>query len=426
MRNVLEGKRLLMLGGASYTPFAKEYADHFNFHLFAAGNQVNKAMSRHVEEFFIAEASDVDEVSELVVKECIDGIVALGNEDIIKCAIQVAERCSIPFYLNKSHWEQLQNKENFKKLCREFDIDVVEEYTVTAEDSMEDLEKLPYPLVFKPVDRSGSKGITICYNALEIHRAIEKAREFSRTDRYMVERYMQCSAPEFIVSYIFVDGEIKVWMLGDRHMNTQQKGFGGISNLSVYPSRFSDLYMSTVHHRMAEMLKKYGPKNGTMFVQGFIDGDKIRFFDPGMRFCGTLDTIIYDYVCGINPVHWMINHSLTGRMDDLEETEKMDWCLQGKACAQLSILVHPGTIAEVKGLDAVRSLPGIISIIELLKVGDTVNMPGTLQQVLARIHMVLDDRSMIRTTVDEIYRLVTVTDESGQDMKMPCLIEYEI
>ena len=61
-----------------------------------------------------------------------------------------------------------------------------------------------------------------------------------------------------------------------------------------------------------------------------------------------------------------------------------------------------------------------------VKKGDTVNMVGTLQQVLARIHMALDKREQILETVNEIYRLIKVTDEAGQDMKMPCLIDYEI
>lgn len=420
----LKDKRLLMLGGASYTPFVREYADQMGFHLFAAGNQANGTMSRYVEDFFIAEASDIDEVCEVIENNNIDGIVALGNEDIIDCAIRVAHRCGIPFYLNEDHWCHLQNKENFKELCEKFGIDVVEEYKVSVDSTMQELEQLPCPLVFKPVDSCGSKGITICYNAEEIRKAIEKARTFSRSNEYMVEQYMQC--PEFIVSYIFVDGEIKVWMLGDRHMNTQQKGLGGLSNLSVYPSRFSKLYMETVHPRMVKLLEEYGPKDGTMFVQGFVDGDKIRFFDPGMRFCGTLDTIVYSHVCGINPLHWMVNHSLTGQMGDEKEIEKMDWQLHGKSCAQLSILIRPGVIANVEGLDAVRALPGIVSVIPLLGKGDTVNMVGTLQQVLARIHIALDKREQILETVNEIYRLIKVTDEAGRDIKMPCVIDYEI
>ena len=70
----------------------------------------------------MAEATNVEQICELVQQEKIDGIVALGNEDIINSVIDVAQKCHLSFYLNKNHWNELQNKENFKKHCREFDI----------------------------------------------------------------------------------------------------------------------------------------------------------------------------------------------------------------------------------------------------------------------------------------------------------------
>lgn len=424
MKNVLKDKKLLMLGGASYTPFVKEYADRMGFHLVAAGNKINEAMALYAEEFYIVEATSVDDVCNLVLSKNIDGIIALGNEDIIDCVIKVATKCNIKFYLNEEHWNNLQNKKNFKVLCKKFDIDVVEEHVISKNSTIEELKALPYPVVFKPVDSCGSKGITICYDVSEVRRAIDRASSFSRSNTYIVEQYMQC--PEFIASYIFTNGRANLWMLGDRHMNTQQKGFGGLSNISVYPSRYSELYLNTVHSKMKELLREFGPKNGTMFIQGFVDGDRIRFFDPGMRFCGTLDTILYSHVCGVNPLHWMVNHSLTGVMATEEEIRKMDWNLHGKSCVQLSVLIHPGRISEIAGLEEVRNLNGVVSVIQLLEVGEEVTMVGTLQQVLARIHLVLDNKDKIKETIEDIYKLVRVLDDTGNDMKMPCVLDYDI
>ena len=422
--NSLQTKRLLMLGGASYAPYLKEYANAKGFQLLAAGNQLNPVMEQYTDEFYMAEATNVEQICELVQKEKIDGIVALGNEDIINSVIDVAQKCHLSFYLNKNHWNELQNKENFKKHCREFDIDTVEEYYISSQTSEEELGKLPYPLVFKPSDSCGSKGITICYNADEIKNAIQKALTFSRSNEFIVEKFMQC--PEFIVSYIIVDGKVHIWMLGDRHMNTQQKGLGALSNLSVYPSRFSDLYLNTVHKKMEKLLTAYGPKNGTMFIQGFVDNGKIRFFDPGLRFCGTLDTILYTDICGVNPLHWMVNHSLVGKMCATNDLEKMDYRLYGKVGAQLSIIVYPGCIKKIEGIEAVRAFPEVISTVQLLQEGDIVDMVGTLQQVLVRIHLVVDNKKKLLETVEKIYNTIRVTNVDGEEMKMPYIQNYDL
>ncbi len=420
----LRGKKLLMLGGASYTRQLRQYADAAGFRLYAAGNTVNLQMAAYVEEFFLAEARDVEAICALVKAQHIDGIVALGNEDIIDRVITVAERCGIPFYVSRANWQQMQDKHNFKAHCREFGVDVVEEYALRADADDETLRALPFPVVFKPSDSCASRGITICDKAEDIRAAIEKACSFSRSDTFLVERYMR--APEFIVTYMLDGGKARVWMLGDRHMNTQQKGLGGLSNLSVFPSRYAELYWEKVHGPMEALLKAHGPVDGTMFVQGFVDGDTIRFFDPGLRFCGTLDTILYGPICGVNPLHWMANHALTGVMDDAGEMERMDWQLHGKTAAQLSILIEPGTVARITGLDEVRRLPGVIDVVQLLDEGDTVTMAGTLQQVLARVYFITDERSAVLQMVERIYETVAVLNDQGRDMKMPFVLDYPI
>lgn len=420
----LKNKKLLMLGGASYAPYVKEYADKEGFRLFSAGKPVNAAMKACSEEFFLANAADVDEICALIEKEKIDGILSLGNENLICAAIEMAKRCNIPFYLTEEHWQQMQDKENFKKHCAAFGVDVIEPIEISKNPSKEELAKLPYPLVIKPAGSSGSKGITVCYTEDEVENAIEKAISFSRSKTYIAERFMEC--PEFIVSYMIKDGTVGLWMLGDRHMNTEQKGFGALSNLSVFPSRFADLYIEKVHPKMVALLEKHGPKNGTLFVQGFVDGDKIRFFDPGLRFCGTLDTIVYPQICGISPLNWMVNHSLTGVLCTDEEFEQMDWKLHGKTYGQLSILVRPGTVGKIEGVESVKNIPGVVNVVQLLSEGSTVNMPGTLQQVLLRIHMIVEDRAEISKTVKRIYDTVNVTDTQGNDLKMPYEEGYEI
>ena len=420
----LKQKKLLMLGGASYAPYVKEYADKAGFRLFSAGTPVNATMKACSEEFFLVNAGDVEGICALIKEQQIDGILSLGNENLICAAIEMARRCDLPFYLAPEHWEEMQDKENFKKHCGEFGVDVIEPLEISRDPSDEELAALPYPLVIKPAGSSGSKGITVCYAKDTVKEALKKAASFSRTGTYIAERFMQC--PEFIVSYMIKDGEVGLWMLGDRHMNTRQKGFGALSNLSVFPSRFSELYINNVHDKMVAMLKKHGPKNGTLFVQGFVDGDKIRFFDPGLRFCGTLDTIVYPKICGISPLDWMVNHSLTGVLCTDEEFEKMDWRLHGKAYAQLSVLVHPGKIARIEGIDRLKDIPGVENVVQLLSEGSTGDMVGTLQQVLVRIHMIVENREMITETVKKIYDTVVVTDEEGKDMKMPYQEEYEI
>ena len=169
----LKNKKLLVLGGTSYYPYIREYADKKGFEIYLAGKSDSEVSRSYFDRCFKIDAIDKDAISDLVKKENIDGIVALGNEDIINCVIDVCEECGLPYYISRDHWEELQNKQNFKKHCKEFDIDVVEEYSVTETVSDEELQALPYPIVLKPADGCGSQGVTICYDHLGVKKAME-------------------------------------------------------------------------------------------------------------------------------------------------------------------------------------------------------------------------------------------------------------
>ena len=221
------------------------------------------------------------------------------------------------------------------------------------------------------------------------------------------------------MTYIIKDGEPTVWMLGDRYMNRLQDGFGGISNCSVFPSIHADKYMRDIHEPMVKLLKKYGPENGTFFVQGFADGEDLVFFDPALRFCGTLDCIPYENIFGINPVHWMINHSLTGVTDDRGEIGQMDWSLKDKTVVQLSLIAEPGKIGRIEGLERVKELPQVIDVVQLLHEGDVIDKPGTLQQVAVRAFIVCDSFSKCLECIGRIYSLVKISDEHGRELLMP-------
>lgn len=412
----LSKKKLLVLGGASYMPYIREYADKEGFLVYCAGGTHNKLMERFSDAFFLVEATDKYAIEQLISEKKIDGVVSLGNENLIDATIDIAAEAKLPFYLDRKNWNEIQDKEQFKKHCREYDIPVVPGYSCSGEDP-EEYKALKYPVVIKPADSSGSQGVSVCEYKGALDKAIEKAMSCSRTGRFLIEEY--CLAPEFIATYIIEKGVPIIWMLGDRYMNRLQHGFGGLSNCSFFPSIFADQYMEEIHPKMVRLLQKYGPENGTFFVQGFAQDNQLAFFDPALRFCGTLDIIPYSAVMGINPLHWMINHSFTGVMDFNHEIERMDWRLKGKKIAELSLLVSTGTIGHVEGLEDVKNDPHIIEVVQLLDEGDVVDKQGTLQQVAARIFLACDDFRTAVSLIEKIYDIVKISDVEGSDMLMP-------
>ena len=171
---------------------------------------------------------------------------------------------------------------------------------------------------------------------------------------------------------------------------------------------------------MVEMLKDFNIYNGTMFIQAFVDGEIIRPYDPGIRFSGGLSYFITKHVFDVNPLEFMINTSLVGRMylGDENLIERISVDMNGRFLANYSILAKKGTIAEIEGMDRVTKIPEVFNTIQLLHVGDEVNMIGTLQQVFARFHIEAKSREELNQIMSEVYNAIQLKGIDGENMKL--------
>ena len=320
--------------------------------------------------------------------------------------------------MKRDQWNELQDKKNFKKNCIKYGIPIVETYELTSDFDSDQIPQSVYPVILKPADSCGSKGISICNSGDELKQAIQKAKLYSRTNRFLCEKYMDC--PEITIKYLFDRGNIYVWEINDRFVNREQKNVGAIADCTIYPSKHVKLYFETMHPKMIKMLKDFNFYNGTMFIQAFVDGEVIRPYDPGIRFSGGLSYFITKHVFDVNPLELMINTSLVGRMclGDENLIERISVDMNGRFLANYSILAKRGTIAEIEGLDRVAKMPEVFRMLQLLHVGDEVKMIGTLQQVFARFHIEAKSREELNRVMNEVYNTIQLKGIDGENMKL--------
>lgn len=76
------------------------------------------------------------------------------------------------------------------------------------------IENLDYPLVVKPVDSMGARGVKKVSGKEDLKSAIKTALQFSRTSRVIIEEFID--GPEFSLDALVVNGEVKVYGFADR------------------------------------------------------------------------------------------------------------------------------------------------------------------------------------------------------------------
>ena len=69
------------------------------------------------------------------------------------------------------------------------------------------------------------------------------------------------------------------------------------------PSRYQALYLEEIDSRIKSLIRRLGIQNGPVFMQGFIDGHKLRVYDPGFRFPGTEFDVIFTDNMGVDLIN---------------------------------------------------------------------------------------------------------------------------
>ncbi len=405
-------KKLLLLAGAGPHCKVVEAAKEMGIYTIVADYLPDSPAKAIADERLMNDIFDIDGLVEYGKARHIDGVLGFCIDPTQKPAQQIAERLGLPVLGNADQVLALTNKTVFKKLCVDNGVDIIPTY------SEEDVrtKELPYPILVKPVDSRGSRGISVCNNRDEAIAAITIARAQSSNGGVIVEKYM-ASNQDLTISYIVKDGEPHLISIGDRYPGRAEDNLNRQLICTIQPSRYASMYMEKVDDRVKGMIKALGIQNGPVFMQGFVDGDTVRMYDPGIRLPGNEYERILLKATGINAMQSIISYAVGGEIDDFDG--KLDGCydLNGQVAMQYMINVGPGKIARFDGLDQIAKLSFVVDVQQRHFVGETIKATGDIRHRAGEVSILVDrDTAAMKDAVRQVQNLLVVEDKNGGNM----------
>ena len=417
----LKGKRLLILGGSRISCEIIRHAGAMGIVTAVTDfYPLEKSPAKQMaDEAYYEDTSKVDRMVEFIKEKKFDGVLTGFTDSVLPYYAEICDKVGLPAYATKEQLELFINKEKYKQLMREFDVPTIPEYSIDPDRLAETTADIPYPVVVKPADGSGSRGVTVCKNFEELKSAIQFADTVSKAKEIVVEKYID--KEECTIFWMFVDGKYYMVLLGNRHVKHNQEGELPLPAGYTYPAAVQPKFLDEVAPKMEKMFRAVGLKNGLMFLQCKIVDGTCVVYDIGYRLTGTLEYINLKAMCGYDPMDMLIRFALTGDMGETEMEKKADPYLGGKYSYNVSILCKPGKVAEIKGLEEIKSLPGVLDVVVAHPVGDTITeaMRGRLAQITIRILGRADSIEGMKSEMLEIQRLAHVVSETGEEMKLP-------
>lgn len=408
----MKGKRLLVLGCTNNAPDIESFARKHDVTIVVAGKTFSDEIKAVAQERHVVDILDREALAKTITENNIDGVFVGGNENLISAAIDVTEKLGLPFYSSRQLWDTVMNKRIFKQACRQYGVPTMEDYEIDENDLEGSAKTLSYPVVIKPVDNCGSTGVMKCERAEDFVQLYQFAKENSRSGQVTVEEFND--GFEICVYYTFADGKVTVSSMADKYVRGTAESFIPLSEIYAYPSQHLPLFLEKIDKNMRAMLLGLGIRNGITSMQGFYKDGNIKFFEMGYRLGGTAQYRYTEYINGINSLHMMMEHALTGKMGGYDQD--LDNAAFRKPCCTLTLMSKGGTVARIEGVEEARSYPGVLFIENRYKVGDTIKASRTVSQFHVRLYIVADSEAQMKEKIQHLQTSIQAYDTDGEPM----------
>lgn len=417
----IKGKRLLILGGMRISCEIVRKAHELGMFVGVTDyNPPEKSPAKALADAsYQVSTTDVEAVVKLIKEEHYDGVITGFVDVLLPYYADICSRAGLPCYGTKEQFEIFINKDRYKALMREFGVPTIPEYEVDMARFEETTENIVYPVLVKPADSSGARGITICENREELRSALFHANEFSHTGTVLVEQYID--EQEATVFWVFQDGEYYLAMIGNRHVKHNQEGVIPLPVGYTYPSAVTGRYISETMPHVREMFRSVGIRDGMMFMQCKIVDGLCLVYDIGFRLTGSLEYKNLQAACGYDPLAMMLKFAVTGSMGEPDLAEKADPMLGGKYSYNVSCLARPGKIARIDGVQEVMEMPGVIDAVIAHYPGEeiTEKMKGLLAQITLRVLGEADTAEEMQQAMLRIQDTVKIVSDEGRELMLP-------
>ena len=163
------------------------------------------------------------------------------------------------------------------------------------------------------------------------------------------------------------------------------------------------------------MLKGMGIQNGPVFMQGLVDKDTIRFYDPGFRFSGGEYEQLLKSATNVDLIKMLVMFSISGEMDDTLLCSDLIY-LNGKRAFQLDPTLLPGHISNIIGKEKIKKHPNVISFYERYEKGEIVPQTENVARRYAEICFLTDNKEEEIKLIKFIQDTLHILDEKGQEL----------
>lgn len=307
-------KKLLILGAGNAQIDLIEYAKSIGLEVFVCSYTNTDKGIPMADVFAEINIVDSEKIESYVKENNIDYIYSVGSDIAVPSFCKVAEHLNMFHFVSSRTAEICCNKHLMREALgtdNPFNVPFAVCSTLDEAKSADF-----YPLMIKPVDSQGQRGIFKAENFEELSQYFDRAMSYSRCGKVILEKHI--SGSEFSVNAYVKDGEIIFSMLSDRESFANLPG--GIIKAHHLPSAFEGTQtQEKISALVCGAVKKLEIENGPVYFQIKVSEGHPYLIEVTPRLDGChMWRLIKEY-CGVDLLKMTVRHLLLGEQIDTPE-----------------------------------------------------------------------------------------------------------
>lgn len=299
-------KKILMLGGAMQQIPAIKCAKEQGYYVITCDYLPDNPGHKWADEYHNVSTTDKEAVLRLAQELVIDGIVAYASDPAAPTAAYVAEKMGLignPY----DAVNVLTQKDLFRKFLKEkgFHVPTANGYD-SYEEAYADIDQYRMPVMVKPVDSSGSKGVVKVYNKEELQAAVEEALSYSKRKRFIIEEFIQKKGYQISGDGFSIDGKLVFTSYGNELYSA--KGTREYVALGEFwPSVLTAEKKARIDAELQRLITELGMRTSAYNIEVIMDANEdVYILELGPRNGGSYIPQLIKYATGVDLVKYTI------------------------------------------------------------------------------------------------------------------------
>lgn len=350
-------KRLFIIGASDFQLPAIIEAKNMGLYVGVADFNPDAVGVQYADEYFNVSTIDIEGIFEAAKRFRADGIITLCTDMPMRALASTCERLNLigPDLLTAI------TATDKGAMIRAFEKNDVAHPRFTVIEKESDIEsicnKFEYPIITKPTDNSGSRGIMLANSAEELKEALSYSSENGRAGIVIAEEYMV--GPEVSVEVMVINGKAHILQVTDK-MTTGAPHFVEIGHSQ--PSKLPKEAIDAIRDLAGRAALAVGIKNGPAHAEIILTENGPKMVEIGARMGGgCITTHLVPLSTGINMTKATIQTALGEKPDIMPKFKK------GSA---IRFIIPPvGIVKSISGKEDAEKVPGIQLVEIQCKVG---------------------------------------------------------